>query len=38
MTDRFIEPVTLSGAHASLEPLATGHLDAIRAAAADGAL
>jgi RimJ/RimL family protein N-acetyltransferase len=38
MTDRFIEPVTLSGAHASLEPLATGHLDAIRSAAADGAL
>ena len=34
----FIEPVTLRGAHASLEPLATGHLDAIRAAAADGAL
>jgi RimJ/RimL family protein N-acetyltransferase len=30
--------VTLRGAHASLEPLARGHLDAIRAAAADGAL
>jgi RimJ/RimL family protein N-acetyltransferase len=36
--ERFIEPVTLRGAHASLEPLAAGHLDAIRAAAADGAL
>ena len=38
MGDRFIEPVTLRGAHASLEPLAPSHLDAIRAAAADGAL
>ncbi|HEX6136994.1 MAG TPA: GNAT family protein [Casimicrobiaceae bacterium] len=38
MGERFIEPVTLRGAHASLEPLAAGHLDAIRAAAADGAL
>jgi RimJ/RimL family protein N-acetyltransferase len=36
--DRFIEPVTLRGAHASLEPLAPSHLDAVRAAAADGAL
>jgi RimJ/RimL family protein N-acetyltransferase len=34
----FIEPVTLRGAHASLEPLAAGHLEAIRAAAADGEL
>ncbi len=38
MGDRFIEPVTLRGAHASLEPLAPSHLDAVRAAAADGAL
>jgi RimJ/RimL family protein N-acetyltransferase len=38
MDRRFIEPVTLRGAHASLEPLAADHLDAIRAAAADGAL
>jgi RimJ/RimL family protein N-acetyltransferase len=35
---RFIEPVTLQGAHATLEPLAAAHLDAIRAAAADGDL
>ena len=38
MTDRFIEPVTLRGGHAVLEPLAIEHADAIRAAAADGAL
>jgi RimJ/RimL family protein N-acetyltransferase len=38
MTDRFVEPVTLRGAHATLEPLAVAHLDAIRAAAADGEL
>lgn len=38
MAERFIDPVTLSGAHASLEPLAAQHADAIRAAAADGAL
>ena len=38
MDSRFIEPVTLRGAHATLEPLAAAHLDAIRAAAADGAL
>ena len=38
MEGRFVEPVTLSGAHASLEPLAAEHLDAVRAAAADGAL
>ena len=38
MGTRFIEPVTLRGTHASLEPLAPEHVDAIRAAAADGAL
>ena len=38
MAERFIDPVTLSGAHASLEPLAADHADAIRAAAADGLL
>jgi len=38
VSTRFIEPVTLRGGHAALEPLATAHLDAIRAAAADGAL
>ena len=38
MDDRFIAPVTLRGTHASLEPLAVAHLEAIRAAAADGAL
>jgi RimJ/RimL family protein N-acetyltransferase len=35
---RFIEPVTLHGGHATLEPLAPSHLDGIRAAATDGAL
>ena len=38
MAERFIEPVTLQGRHATLEPLAAGHLDGIRAAAADGEL
>jgi RimJ/RimL family protein N-acetyltransferase len=38
MSERFIEPVTLSGRHATLEPLAAEHLEAIRAAAADGEL
>lgn len=38
MAERFIEPVTLRGRHATLEPLAAAHLDAIRAAAADGEL
>ena len=38
MNQRFIEPVTLRGGYALLEPLAHEHLDAIRAAAADGAL
>ena len=36
--ERFVEPVTLSGAHATLEPLAREHLGAVRAAAADGEL
>jgi N-acetyltransferase len=35
---RFVEPVTLSGPHATLEPLARGHLVPIQAAAADGKL
>jgi RimJ/RimL family protein N-acetyltransferase len=35
---RFIEPVTLRGGHATLEPLAVEHIEAVRAAAADGAL
>ena len=34
----FIEPVTLKGAHATLEPLATAHEAGLRAAAADGEL
>ena len=38
MDTRFIEPVTLRGAHASVEPLAVAHADGIRAAAADGEL
>ena len=38
MDTRFIEPVTLRGAHASVEPLAAAHADGIRAAAADGEL
>jgi N-acetyltransferase len=38
MHGRFIEPIMLRGAHASLEPLAAVHVDAVRAAAADGAL
>src|SRR5487761_1905436 len=38
MTGRFIPPVTLHGAHGRLEPLARGHLDGIRSAAADGEL
>jgi RimJ/RimL family protein N-acetyltransferase len=32
----FIEPVTLRGLHATLEPLATEHADALGRAAADG--
>jgi RimJ/RimL family protein N-acetyltransferase len=35
---RFIEPVTLHGRHADLEPLASEHADALRVAAADGEL
>ncbi|MHA6909848.1 GNAT family N-acetyltransferase [Ralstonia pseudosolanacearum] len=35
---RFIEPVTLSGRHAWLEPLSREHEADVRAAAADGAL
>ena len=38
MPERFIEPVTLHGRHATLEPLARTHLEAIRLAAADGEL
>jgi N-acetyltransferase len=38
MSERFIDPVTLRGDHAMLEPLTARHLDAIRAAAADGDL
>jgi len=34
----FIEPVTLKGAHATLEPLESGHAAALRDAAADGEL
>ncbi len=35
---RFIEPVTLTGAHATLLPLERGHVDALADAAADGEL
>ncbi|HTL76546.1 MAG TPA: GNAT family protein [Casimicrobiaceae bacterium] len=38
MAERFIEPVTLRGQYATLEPLGAAHLDGIRAAAADGEL
>ena len=38
MTTRFIEPVTLSGAHATLLPLERSHEQALRSAAADGEL
>jgi RimJ/RimL family protein N-acetyltransferase len=34
----FVEPVTLKGQHATLEPLAREHEDALRRAAADGEL
>jgi N-acetyltransferase len=34
----FVEPITLHGKHAILEPLAETHLDALKAAAADGEL
>jgi RimJ/RimL family protein N-acetyltransferase len=35
---RFIEPITLTGAHASVEPLEREHEQALRRAAADGEL
>ena len=35
---RFVEPVTLTGAHATLLPLERGHEAALKAAAADGEL
>ncbi len=38
MAARFIEPVTLRGAHAMLEPLAREHVAGLAAAAADGDL
>ena len=38
MSERFVEPVTLLGTHAVLEPLAPEHLEGVRAAAADGGL
>lgn len=38
MNPRFIEPVTLEGAYATLEPLAGEHEDALKRAAADGEL
>ena len=38
MASRFVEPVTLAGTHATLEPLARSHLEAVAAAAADGEL
>ncbi len=34
----FVEPITLHGQHAILEPLAASHLPALQAAAADGEL
>ncbi len=38
MALRFVEPVTLEGAHATLEPLTPAHRDALARAAADGEL
>ena len=35
---RFVEPVTLAGRHATVEPLARGHEGGVRAAANDGEL
>ena len=35
---RFVEPVTLAGRHATVEPLARGHEGGVRAAASDGEL
>ncbi len=38
MAGRFVEPVTLRGAHATLEPLAPSHVEGLARAAADGHL
>jgi RimJ/RimL family protein N-acetyltransferase len=38
VASRFLEPVTLAGTHATLEPLAPSHLESVAAAAADGEL
>ena len=38
MSQRFVEPVVLEGAHARLEPLSREHEAGVRAAAADGEL
>jgi RimJ/RimL family protein N-acetyltransferase len=38
VSSRFIEPVTLRGRHATVEPLARVHEEALRRAAADGEL
>ena len=38
MASRFLEPVTLAGTHATLEPLGPSHLESVAAAAADGEL
>lgn len=38
MTRRFIEPITLKGRYATLEPLARTHVGELRRAAADGKL
>ncbi len=35
---QFVEPITLHGQHAILEPLAESHLESLQAAAADGEL
>ena len=35
---RFIEPVTLKGRHATIEPLSASHIDALAKAASDGEL
>ena len=35
---RFVEPITLTGTHASIEPLGREHEEALRRAAADGEL
>jgi N-acetyltransferase len=34
----FVEPITLTGRHATLEPLASGHVDGLRKAVTDGEL